>query len=164
MPLAGPILIAYDGSPDARAAIDVAAHLLPGATAVVLYARQPLESVAAHLEGHPALEDLQDLDAATLDTSERIAADGARHAQTVGFKAAPRVTSTMVTASEAIVEAAEELDAAVIVMGSRGRRGLRAALLGSTSTNVLHHARRPTLVIPSADVIAARRTSPGPTR
>ncbi|MGY1837615.1 hypothetical protein ACI79P_21240 [Blastococcus sp. SYSU DS0510] len=39
------VLIAYDGSSDARAAIETAAALLPGATAVVLYARQPLESV-----------------------------------------------------------------------------------------------------------------------
>lgn len=160
MTTAGPILIAYDGSPGARAAIDTAAKILPGTTAIVLYARQPLESVAAHLEGHPALEDLQGLDAATLDASERIAAEGARHAQTVGLNADPRVTSTMATASEAIVQAAEEVDAALIVLGSRGRRGLRAALLGSTSTNVLHHARRPTLVIPSEAVVAARRAEP----
>ncbi|WP_375140925.1 hypothetical protein [Microbacterium sp. PAMC22086] len=32
-------------------------------------------------------------------------------------------------------------------------------MLGSTSANVLHHATRPTLVIPSDDVAAARRTS-----
>lgn len=160
MSTADPILIAYDGSPDARAAIAAAARLLPGAAAVVLYARQPLESVAAHLEGHPALEGLQGLDAATLDASERIAADGARYAETVGLKADPRVTSTMATASEAIVEAAEEVDATLIVLGARGRRGLRAALLGSTSTNVLHHARRPTLVIPSEAVVTARRPKP----
>lgn len=160
MTTTGPILIAYDGSPDARSAIDAAARILPGTAAVVLYARQPLESVAAHLEGHPALEDLQGLDAATLDASERIAAEGARYAETVGLTADPRVSSTMATASEAIVEAAEEVDAVLIVLGSRGRRGLRAALLGSTSTNVLHHARRPTLVIPSEAVVAARRAGP----
>lgn len=152
----GPLLIAYDGSPDARAAIDSVAALMPSANAVVLYARQPLESVAAHLEGHPALEGLQGLDAATLDASERIAEQGAQHARRAGLTAEPRVSSTMATASEAIVDAAEQIDAALIVLGSRGRRGLAAALLGSTSTNVLHHTRRPTLVIPSDTLVAAR--------
>lgn len=48
-----PILIAYDGSPDARHAIEETARLFPRAIAVVLYARRPLGSLAAHLEGHP---------------------------------------------------------------------------------------------------------------
>ena len=47
----GPVLIAYDGSEDARFAIDEAARAVTGADAVVLYVRQPLESYAAHLEG-----------------------------------------------------------------------------------------------------------------
>ncbi|MEV0143868.1 MULTISPECIES: universal stress protein [unclassified Nonomuraea] len=105
-----PILIAYDGSPDARHAIEKTARLFPGASAVVLYARQPLESLAAHLEGHPALEELRDI------------------------------------------------DASLIVLGSRGRHGVRAVLSGSTSTRVMHSTGRPTLVIPSTPLAAARRT------
>ena len=151
MTTTGPLLIAYDGSPAARAAIDTAAQLLPGATAVVLYARQPLESLAAHLEGHPALEDLRGLDTASLDASERLAAEGAELAQKVGLTAEPRVASTVATAADAIVDAAEAFDASVIVLGSRGRHGVAAALLGSTSTNVLHHTRRAVLVIPPND-------------
>lgn len=153
-----PILIAYDGSPDARRAIEEVARLLPGAKAVVLYARQPLESVAAHLEGHPALEDVRGIDAATLDASERLAADGAELANSLGLAAEPRVASMPDTVvSEVIVEVAEEIDAALIVMGSRGRRGLRALLAGSTSTHVLHAAGRPTLVVPSGPLADARR-------
>lgn len=68
-PTGTPILIAYDGSADARAAIDHVARLLPGAA----------------------------------DT---------------GLAAEPRVSSTMATASEAIVAAAEDLDASLIVIGS----------------------------------------------
>ena len=149
MTTTGPLLIGYDGSPDARAAIDHAAHLLPGATAVVLYARQPLEGVAAHLEGHPALQDLRDLDTATLDASERLAAEGADLAQKAGLDAKPRVATAMSTAADAIVHAADDLDASLIVLGSRGRHGLQAALLGSTSTTVLHHTHRPSLAVPT---------------
>lgn len=150
MPATGPILIAYDGSKAARAAVAEAGQLLPGAKAVVLYARQPLETVAAHLEGHPALEQVRQLDAAATDASERLAAEGADVAQAAGLDATPRVASMpQAVASEAIVEAADELDARLIVLGSRGRRGVGALLLGSTSTNVLHHTRRPTLVVPA---------------
>lgn len=153
------LLIAYDGSPNAQSAVHTVAGLFPGATALLFYARQPLEGFAAHLEGHPALEKLQDLDAAALDASERIAADGAQLALDLGLKAEALISSTMATASEAIVEAAEVRGVDLIILGSRGLRGFTATVLGSTSANVLHHATRPTLVIPSDDVAAARRTS-----
>lgn len=152
-----PIMIAYDGSADSRAAIDHAARLFPGVVTVVLYARQPLESVAAHLEGHPAFEELKNLDAATYDASAQIAAAGAKYAADAGLAAEPRVSSTMATASEAIVAAADDINASLIVIGSRGRRGLRATIMGSTAANVLHHTSRPTLVIPSTEIARARR-------
>ncbi|MEV0202604.1 universal stress protein [Nonomuraea sp. NPDC050691] len=47
-----------------------------------------------------------------------------------------------------IVDVADELDAALIVTGSRGLSGARSVLLGSVSNHVLHHAHRPTLIVP----------------
>ena len=44
----------------------------------------------------------------------------------------------------------EPRDAVTIVMESRGLVGLRAMLLGSVSGAVVHHAKRPTLIIPPA--------------
>lgn len=107
----------------------------------------------------PALEELRDLDAAALEVSERIAAEGAELARSFGLVAEPLIASTMATASETIVDTADELDVDLIVLGSRGLRGFRATLLGSTSASVLHHATRPTLVIPSEAVASARRNS-----
>lgn len=152
------VLIAYDGSPDARLAITEAARLLPGARAVVLYVREPLESVAAHLEGHPALEDVRGIDEKALDASERLAAQGADHARSVGLTAESRVASYPdAVVADVIVDVAEQVDASLIVLGSRGRRGLAALLAGSTSTHVLHAAHRPVLVVPSGSLAAARR-------
>ena len=153
------LLIAYDGSPNAQSALQTVASLFPGATAVLLYARQPLEGFAAHLEGHPALEELKELDAAALDVSEQIAAEGAQLARGFGLIVEPLVSSTMATASETIVNTAEDMNVDLIVLGSRGLRGFKATLLGSTSANVLHHATRPTLVIPSESVASSRRNS-----
>lgn len=143
---ARPVLIAYDGSPDSQAAVRATAHLFPGTPAVVLYVREPLEAVAAHLEGHPAVEELRAN--APLDASEQVATEGADRARAAGLDATAEVASTGQTAAAAIVDVAEAIDAAAVVLGSRGRRGLRAAVLGSTSTTVLRHSHRPTLVVP----------------
>lgn len=51
-------------------------------------------------------------------------------------------------AAEAIVEAADRLDASVVCVGSHGRTGFLKALLGSVAEHVVHHCRRPVLLVP----------------
>jgi nucleotide-binding universal stress UspA family protein len=46
-----------------------------------------------------------------------------------------------------IVDTADREDAATIVMGFRGLAGLKAMLLGSVSSAVVHRADRPTLIV-----------------
>ena len=48
------------------------------------------------------------------------------------------------------VEIANRDDGATIVMVSRGLVGLRAMFLGSVSGAVVHHAKRPTVIVPPA--------------
>ena len=50
-------------------------------------------------------------------------------------------------AAEEIVALAEDKGAGLIVMGSRGRGGIRRALMGSVSENVVRHAHCPVLVV-----------------
>jgi nucleotide-binding universal stress UspA family protein len=48
---------------------------------------------------------------------------------------------------EEILGLADELDVGLIVLGSRGRSGIRRALMGSVSDSVVRHAHCPVLVV-----------------
>ena len=49
--------------------------------------------------------------------------------------------------ARAIVELGEKLGAGLVVMGSRGRGGLRRTLMGSVSDSVVRHAHCPVMVV-----------------
>jgi nucleotide-binding universal stress UspA family protein len=72
---------------------------------------------------------------------------GAEHARRAGFEAEAR-GNVAAPAWENIVEVADEIDAAVIVIGSRGLTGAREVLEGSLSHEVAEHAGRPVLIVP----------------
>jgi len=48
---------------------------------------------------------------------------------------------------EEVIKLGDELEAGLLVVGSRGHRGLRRMLVGSHSEDVVHHAHRPVLVV-----------------
>jgi nucleotide-binding universal stress UspA family protein len=141
-----PVLICYDGSADAARAIEAAATLLGTRSAVVLDVAPPItaaESVATISPVVPgaAFEEMNTADAG------RVAARGAELARSSGFDAEARAALGAPT-WEAVVDVADELDAAVIVIGSRGLNGMREALVGSLSHEVAEHAGRPLLIVP----------------
>ena len=141
-----PILICYDGSPGAVRAIEAAATLLGPRRAVVLDVAPPItpaESMAtlSPLVPGAAFEQLNTADAG------QVAARGAEFARSSGFEAEARGALGAPT-WEGVVDVADELDAAVIVIGSRGLTGLRETLDGSLSHEVAEHAGRPVLIVP----------------
>jgi nucleotide-binding universal stress UspA family protein len=140
------ILICYDGSNDAERAVEAAAALFGPRRAVVLTVAPAMtfaEGMAATSSLVPgtAFEGLNRADAL------RRAEAGAEHARRAGFDAEARSTIAPTT-WQGIVDVADELDTAAIVIGSRGLAGLRELARGTVSHDVATHARRPVLIVP----------------
>lgn len=154
------ILIAYDGSPDARAAVERAAQLFPGEPVTVLTLWQPFAEVVAHTTigfGFiPSLPDSDEIDRAGQQEAENMAAEGVKLATELGMTAHARSASEDSTTAQAILAEADRVGADAIVMGSRGLTGIKSLLLGSVSHEVLQHADRAVLVVPSPQVAACR--------
>jgi nucleotide-binding universal stress UspA family protein len=151
----GPVLFAYDGSAHARAAIERAGAVLQHGPAVVATAWTSFEDAApAALLAMPkdmVGEAVRTLDDANREEAEACAAEGAELASAAGFDAEPRAVRAGGPFFAALLKAADELDASAIVAGSRGRSALRAAVLGSVSTGLLHHTSRPVMVVRADD-------------
>lgn len=49
--------------------------------------------------------------------------------------------------TDEVLRLADELEAGLLVVGSRGLQGLRRIMIGSHSEDIVHHARRPVLVV-----------------
>jgi nucleotide-binding universal stress UspA family protein len=154
------ILICYDGSPDAKAAIEHGARLLKGEQATVLTIWQPFVGIVAHTPGFglgAAALDAEKIDDESRKYAEERAEDGVRLAREVGLEARPRTVAQGInTTADTILAEAEALDVSAILMGSRGLTGVKSLLLGSVSHAVIQHADRPVIVVPSPEVATRR--------
>jgi nucleotide-binding universal stress UspA family protein len=141
-----PILICYDGSEGADRAIDAAAALLGRRHAIVLDVGPILTAPESYavippVAPGPTFEELNE------DDALRRAEAGAQRARRAGFEADARGEVAAPT-WDGVVAVADEIDAAVIVIGSRGLTGAREVFEGSLSHQVAGHAGRPVLIVP----------------
>ena len=156
-------LICYDGSPDARAAIDRVGELIPASDAIVLTIWETvLETMMREGSlgmGFGMVGSYGDdgTDAAIEKTARDTAEDGAQRTQAAGMVAHPRIVKREADIAAAILAVASEIDADVIVLGTRGLGAVKSLMLGSVAHAVLHHADRPVLVIPSPALAERRR-------
>jgi len=154
------IVIGYDGSDDARAAIEQAGKLLGGGRATVVVVWERFVEVLAHtgagLGMVAPMVDYAEIDAATEESARQRAEEGAKLARDAGFEAdaTSRVRETSI--AEAILAEADAVTADAIVLGTRGLTGVKSVVLGSVSHAVLHHADRPVVVVPSPEVAKER--------
>jgi nucleotide-binding universal stress UspA family protein len=140
------ILLATDGSKEARLAAEAAAELSKDTGSEVhiayvlpsprelrghhLYSREVMRSVLEQAEGE-ARSFLE-------EQAKQVGASGGKVAETHLETGEP---------DKEIVRLSEELGAGTIVIGSRGLGGLRRALMGSVSESVVKHAHCPVFVV-----------------
>jgi nucleotide-binding universal stress UspA family protein len=136
------ILIAVDGSPASREAIDFGVELARDEGAEVVFVHVvpsydliPMNGfgLAGALPHEPTVYDAMILD------------DAMSIAELHGVRSRPRrLTGDTV---DEIVTYADNIDADMIVLGSRGHGALASALLGSVSRGVLGESKRPVVVV-----------------
>jgi nucleotide-binding universal stress UspA family protein len=146
---AGPALLCYDGSEEARHAIEVAGGLLKGGPAFVLTVWEPYgPSLLAPVGSAIGLASglAKEFDEASVELARKTADEGVRIASAAGFEG-PEPAIVHGKPRDAILESAQERGAAVIVLGSRGQSGPELAVFGSVSTAVLHRSSVPVLVV-----------------
>lgn len=145
------VLIAYDGSTDAKHAVSLAAQLFDDGVAVVLTVWEGLTEVSLRAgAGLPSSLDFEEIDAQCEGHALHCATEGAGHARAAGLAAEARVAKRDGTIAQTILKAADDAGADLIVVGSRGRGAIRSALLGSVSRAIIGHAHLPILIAPAA--------------
>jgi nucleotide-binding universal stress UspA family protein len=156
--LPGRILLAHDGSKEAGEAARAAAEIsvATGSELHLVYVSlaespyYPGPEMPEVREGY--LEQLHERARAWVEQQAgRLEAEGANVGAAHLRLGAP---------DRGIVGLAEELEAGLIVVGSRGLGGLKRALLGSVSDSVVRHAHGPVLVVRSEDRRRASDTQP----
>ena len=139
----GPILFAYDGFEDAKAAIRQAGRQFrTGRSAIVLtvwesFASMPFASTPSTPGG---------LEQSIEREARRIADEGARLARTCGFQA-QSVAERGDSIWRRIVQSAEEHDASIVVLGAHGRTGTQLVARGSVAAAAAEHTARPVLIV-----------------
>lgn len=142
-----PVLLCTDGSDAALAALRAGLAVIDPASSlmVVVVAPEPdptlvtgsgmaggvLSAEAYDLENAAALEEAH---GTVVDTQRELGLEGGEARVVLG------------EAGSAICHLALEISAAAIVMGTRGRGGLRRAVLGSVSDHVVRNAHCPVIV------------------
>ena len=143
------ILVATDGSEEAKLALTTSADLAKSTnselhiayvfpTAVQRPFPNPILARPADEMEHE-LEEAMGQAQTFLDREvEQVKGEGAEVADTHLVRGQP---------DRELVHISEEIDAGLIVMGSRGLGGIRRALMGSVSDSVVRHAHCPVLVV-----------------
>jgi nucleotide-binding universal stress UspA family protein len=156
------ILIAYDGSEDAKCAVRSAGELLAGQPTVILTVWEPYADVVARAPAPfgitPGIGDSDAIDATNQRQARACADQGAELGRTVGLDATSRTTAREDSVAQTILAEADRANASAIVVGSRGLGGLGSMLMGSVSHAILQHADRTVVIVPSAKVAQRRNT------
>ncbi len=151
------ILICYDDSDSARRAVTVAGRSLGHQRAILLHVYHAPEAVLADAFSTRGSDPTAG--SVSQDRLEMLAAGRAREVLDAGQAIASELGADVrVEAREApsdgplwrtILDVADEIDAELIVAGTRSSTAVREQALGSVSAGLVHHSGRPVLIVPT---------------
>jgi nucleotide-binding universal stress UspA family protein len=133
------IVVGYDGSEPARRALDRAVELADAAVVAVVCAADVSPLVRDPAGG------ASPIDPAHEEARGAALAEARQHLEGKGVEAV--YVAGVGHPADVIVEEAKETGADLIVVGTRGLNAAKRIVLGSVSTNVVHHAPCDVLVV-----------------
>lgn len=139
--MARDLILGYDDSAGARAALEAAIELARelGDRIVIAFGYEPPGDMG---------EEIRAARDAVREVGERVAHHALSRVEAAGVEAELAVVDARPV--DALLELATERDARMIVVGSYGESPIRGAILGSTPHKLLHLADRPVLAVPAA--------------
>ncbi len=141
--MAGEIVLGYDGSECADAALEVALDLAQalGTSVIAIYAAAPPNRNVGeeYREHRKALEEI----------GEKVSATARARAAERGIDLEARIVDDKPT--QALIDLAAEREARMIVVGTWSERPLRGAILGSVPFKLLHRATVPVVAVPVSE-------------
>ncbi|UXD21475.1 universal stress protein A [Ignicoccus pacificus DSM 13166] len=138
-------VVCVDGSEYSKYALDYVLDLLNKEKweIVVLHVIPTLEEFGIESVAPPSL--VAELLEQLKENAKKITEEARKRAEEAGFKTEVVIKEGHV--GKTIVQAAEELDADLIALGTRGLSGIKALILGSVARYVSNHAHCPVLVV-----------------
>jgi nucleotide-binding universal stress UspA family protein len=136
------IVVGYDGSEHGDRALDRAAELAKGGAELIVVSAVPLALLqrgAGPAPGGAAVDPIESEQARETLDKARARLDGK------GLNV--RTVEAHGEAGDAVVRVAKDEGADLIVVGTRGRNVAQRAVLGSVSSDVVHHAECDVLVV-----------------
>lgn len=146
------ILICYDGSPSASHALAVAQETLEHKSAILLHVWNPPASVLADsfsTKDGDSGPSYAELEALVLERAREVTDDGRKLATRLGLHVDVREERNDSSVWQTILNAADAVDAELIVVGTRGTTAVESDLLGSVSNALVRHSGRPVVVVPA---------------
>lgn len=144
------ILVPTDGSEIATKAVMAGIELARSLDARLTFvsATEPFSSLGDRQQAfHHMPEAMRKQALQYLDAAARQAIDEAMKAAAVGGVAAEKVLTEASEPHGAIIATANSRGVDLIVMGSHGRSGIKAMLLGSVARKVLTHCKLPIMIV-----------------
>jgi nucleotide-binding universal stress UspA family protein len=140
--VSAPIVLGYDGSTSANAALAKVIELAPALAAPVVVVFGFYISPLGGGDVHDYKERLEQL---AEHEVERAVAD----LEAAGIEVSSRIVSAR--PADAILDVAQEVDAQLIAVGTVGESPISGAILGSVVLKLLHRSPLPLLVVPTKE-------------